>query len=350
MQRNWIGRSEGAEIDFPVQGRRGSAEGLHDAARHALRGDLHGPRPGTPDGGVPHDARTGVRRPGVRRHDRPEERHGEDRPREEEERRVHRRLRRESRDRRDDPRLDRRLRPPRLRDRRHHGRPRPRPARLRIRRAVRPPGRRGGQGRRPFAGGVHRRGDRDELQRPGDLDRRAPDARRHGEDDGVGRIEGDREIHRPVQAPRLALLAPALLGRAVPAGLPGGRLRRGARRIGPPGPASRPRVVPADGVGRIGPRHRRRLVVHRPPGARAAAAGNPHDAPVGGLLLVLPPVPRPAQRQGIRLPREGTLLDAGRPLRGRGRARGAAPALREVLAQGALRPRPPLHDASRSPG
>ncbi len=42
-------------------------------------------------------------------------------------------------------------------------------------------------------------------------------------------------------------------------------------------------------------------------------------------------------------PGEGKGLDAGRPLRRRGRARGAAPALRPVLAQGALRPRPRQH-------
>ena len=52
MQTNWIGRSEGAEIVFetaprPPPGRRGAAR-LHDAARHAVRGDVHGPRPGAP--------------------------------------------------------------------------------------------------------------------------------------------------------------------------------------------------------------------------------------------------------------------------------------------------------------
>ena len=43
MQRNWIGRSEGAEVDFAVDGHAGvTAARLHDAARHALRRDLYG--------------------------------------------------------------------------------------------------------------------------------------------------------------------------------------------------------------------------------------------------------------------------------------------------------------------
>ena len=41
MQRNWIGRSEGARLKFPVVGRAGSRHrGLHDAHRHDLRRDL----------------------------------------------------------------------------------------------------------------------------------------------------------------------------------------------------------------------------------------------------------------------------------------------------------------------
>ena len=53
QQTNWIGRSEGAEIDFAIApddlpaGRRHPAR-LHDAARHAVRRDVHGPRPRAP--------------------------------------------------------------------------------------------------------------------------------------------------------------------------------------------------------------------------------------------------------------------------------------------------------------
>ena len=69
------------------------------------------------------------------------------------------------------PDLDRRLRPARLRHRRHHGRPRPRRARLRVRDEVRPadPLRRGaGLGRaarRRGVRGAHRRRDPDRLRR-----------------------------------------------------------------------------------------------------------------------------------------------------------------------------------------
>ena len=53
MQTNWIGRSEGAEVvfrsapDTHLAGRRRDP-GLHDAPGHALRGDVHGPRPRAP--------------------------------------------------------------------------------------------------------------------------------------------------------------------------------------------------------------------------------------------------------------------------------------------------------------
>ena len=41
MQRNWIGRSEGAEFDLPIVGRaRRDADHLHDAARHVVRHDV----------------------------------------------------------------------------------------------------------------------------------------------------------------------------------------------------------------------------------------------------------------------------------------------------------------------
>ena len=45
MQRNWIGRSDGAEVDFPLDGRRRRGRsGLHHAPRHPLRRHLRGPR------------------------------------------------------------------------------------------------------------------------------------------------------------------------------------------------------------------------------------------------------------------------------------------------------------------
>ena len=40
MQRNWIGRSEGAEMPVPCRGARPRHPGLHDARRHAVRRDV----------------------------------------------------------------------------------------------------------------------------------------------------------------------------------------------------------------------------------------------------------------------------------------------------------------------
>jgi len=47
MQRNWIGRSEGAEVDFPARrpGRRDPR--VHDATGHAVWRYVHGARAGT---------------------------------------------------------------------------------------------------------------------------------------------------------------------------------------------------------------------------------------------------------------------------------------------------------------
>ena len=77
-----------------------------------------------------------------------------------------------------------------------------------------------------------------------------------------------------------------------------------------------------------------------------------HDAAVGRIVLVLPALPRPDERGRARRPRRSSATgwsatarpDAGRrrPLRRWRRARGAAPALRALLAQGAVRPRPRL--------
>ena len=40
MQRNWIGRSEGAEVRFPVEGRGRAGDGVHHPPRHAVRRDV----------------------------------------------------------------------------------------------------------------------------------------------------------------------------------------------------------------------------------------------------------------------------------------------------------------------
>ena len=43
-QIDWIGRSEGAEVDFPLDRSSRGADRLHDASRHAVRRDVHGHR------------------------------------------------------------------------------------------------------------------------------------------------------------------------------------------------------------------------------------------------------------------------------------------------------------------
>ena len=50
MQRNWIGRSEGAQIHFPVAVDGQRHQRLHHPPRHAVRRDLHGARARAPAG------------------------------------------------------------------------------------------------------------------------------------------------------------------------------------------------------------------------------------------------------------------------------------------------------------
>ena len=45
MQRNWIGRSEGAQFEMSVAGSDEKNRGLHHQARHRLRDDFRGPGP-----------------------------------------------------------------------------------------------------------------------------------------------------------------------------------------------------------------------------------------------------------------------------------------------------------------
>ena len=82
-------------------------------------------------------------------------------------------------------------------------------------------------------------------------------------------------------------------------------------------------------------------------GPRTVPPRDQHDAQLGRLVLVRAALPGPDQRRAAGRPRGRALLDgpdrrpsAGRrrAVRRRRRARGAAPAVRAVLAQGALRP------------
>ncbi len=76
-----------------------------------------------------------------------------------------------------------------------------------------------------------------------------------------------------------------------------------------------------------------------PPLREAGAARGRHDGHVRRLVVVLPPLHRPARRErGLRPPRR-RLLDAGRPVHRRHRSREGAPALLALLHEGAERPR-----------
>ena len=105
--------------------------------------------------------------------------------------------------------------------------------------------------------------------------------------------------------------------------------------------ADRHRRIAAGGDWRLGQRA-------LPQVRRSRQARDQHDAAVGGVVLVLPALPRSQEQRSPRRSGDRAAVDAGRPLRRRRRARGAAPALRALLAQGALRHRPRSLRRSRS--
>ncbi len=145
MQRNWIGRSDGAEIELRVAGR---SDGLAlkvftTRPDTGLRDDLRGDGAGAPVGRRADDARE----QGGRRRDqavgRVRDRSRADgfglrRPCSRQARCVHRQLRGQPVQRRTDPVVRRRLRDHALRDRGDHGRARRGPARLGLRQGLRP--------------------------------------------------------------------------------------------------------------------------------------------------------------------------------------------------------------------
>ena len=176
-----------------------------------------------------------------------------------------------------------------------------------------------------------------------------------------GQGPGRRDRH--LQAAGLAVQPPALLGRAVPH-----RVR--PRRRAAPGPARVDAAGRAARGRRLRPRHlrrRRRDVEPEPPLARATdwvtveldlgeGEGtktyrrelNTMPQWAGSCWYELRYLD-PDQRQALRRPRERALLDGPavgrrhrrrRPVRRRRRARRAAPAVRPLLAQGPVRPGP----------
>ncbi len=194
------------------------------------------------------------------------------------------------------------------------------------------------------------------------------------QDHRLAGIEGPRQEDHQLQAARLALQPPALLGRAVPDRLedttPDGELYHealpeSALPVLPP-PLDDYKPTP-DGQP---PLARAKDWVNLPDGSRRETNTMPQWA--GSCWYYLRYLDarttrafcgteaerywmgsrgsqsaRPLNAQARRLTSAATTAGRG-PLRRRHRARRAAPALRPLLAQGAVRPRPRLHARSRS--
>ncbi len=121
------------------------------------------------------------------------------------------------------------------------------------------------------------------------------------------------------------------------------RARAGARRRAA-GAAARRQRLQAEGP--VPARDRGGLGQHDLPALRRpGAARDGHDGHVRRLVLVLPALLRRRQRRGALGSRGARALGAGRPVHRRRRARGAAPAVRALLRQGARR-----HGAARRAG
>ncbi|CAG7627448.1 hypothetical protein SBRY_20366 [Actinacidiphila bryophytorum] len=383
-QRGRQGRLRRAHRRRP--GRRGHCDHrLHHPPGHAVRRDVHGAgaRARTGRGHRPRGL-AGGHPPGVDRRPchalrrrrrlpqagRVEVRRGKAGGSQGQDRRLHRRLRREPGQRRPRPGLHRRLRPDGLRHRRHHGRPRPRHPRLRLRPRLRtahalrrpahrrPRHRSGRLGRRLR---LLRRHDR-QLRRLRHLTGRPGRRRGQGRGHPLAERARHRRGHRQLPAARLAVQPAALLGRTLP-----DRLRRGRR---PARPARLDAARRTARGGRLQPAHlrpgRRRHLARDPavpqcrvdhrrtgPGRRPAHVPprDQHHAQLGRFLLVRTALPGPAQQRAAGRPGGRVVLDgpargpAGRrrrPVRRRRGTRRAAPAVRPLLAQGAVRPGPRL--------
>ena len=238
MQRNWIGRSTGADVQFRIEGREEpvtvfttrpdtlyGATFFVIAADSPLAEEVVRPGPAGRPGGVP--GRGGE----ALRHRAAVHREGEDR-------RLPRHLRDQPGERRAHPGVGGRLRARRLRPRRDHGGARARPARPRLRAEVRAAGAGRGRHRRARPGrDRHRhpgRGHADQLRPAERAEQVRGDRQDHRDPGGAGHRQGRGQL----PAARLAGLPAAVLGHADPDHpLPGLRRGPGAGRPAPGHPA-----------------------------------------------------------------------------------------------------------------
>ena len=285
---------DAGELDRPLGGRRGGVplrgarhrlSRVHHPPGHALRSDLLRGRARAPGRSAPERLARGarVREPRGHRVGRRTRRRaqGEDRA-------AARPHRHEPGHRPADPDVRGGLRADGVRHRGRDGCARPRPARLRVRGALRPAHPTGGRGRRARArgGGVrrpHRGRAARELRRllgaagPGGSPR----------DHGLARGARPRAAHRQLPAARLAALAPALLGLPDPdRPLRVMRPRSGAGRRAA-GEAAGRRGLHAQG--NVAARRGHRLGAYHLPGLRRRCAPRDrHDGHLRRLVLVLP--------------------------------------------------------------
>ena len=308
MQRNWIGRSEGARVTFPRArpAPRCRHRGLHDPHRHDLRRDVRAARARA-------SAWSSASRPRARTRARSGRASRKFRALDREARRDGA-IEKEGFDtgrtalnpftRRGGADLGRQLRAGRVRHRRHHGRAGARPARLRVRAQVQPARSRVVVRSRAATAG---RGGRWPRRRPTtaawSIPASTPARRRPrviARDDRGRRAAGHRQGRSAVSAEGLGHLAPALLGHADPD-------RSTARRTASSPvpyeqlPVELPKVTTFTGRGDSPLAQVAEFVEHDVPEVRRpGAARDRHDGHVRRFVVVLPALLRSAQQRRCR--------------------------------------------------